>query len=396
MFTHLARRPRVLHRSVGLLSGTYGLTPEQIEFQNVALKFAKEELAPFADEWDKEGFFPIETMRKAAELGFASMYCSETNGGTGLSRLDTSIIFEALATGCNSTASYISIHNMCNWILDTYANENQRKQWQPYLHTFDMLSSYCLTEPSSGSDAGAMRTKAEKSGDDYILNGSKMFISGGSVSDLYIVMCKTGEKEVSCIAVEKGTPGLSFGKIEDKLGWKNMPTTTVIFDNVRVPKTNMIGEPGIGFKIALSGLDGGRVNVSSCAIGTAWSALEKALNYMNERSQFGKLLKDMDYLRFKVAEAATLLNTSRLVLRQAAHMLDVNHHDKTAHAAMAKLHATDSAIKIADLALQVHGGYGILRDYGMERMVRDLRIFPIIEGTNEVMRLVIGRSLFPK
>jgi len=369
---------------------------DQRAFQDMAASFSRDELAPFAKEWDEESIFPIPTLRKAAELGFGGIYVKEDVGGSALARLDAALIFEELSKGCTSTAAYLSIHNMVAWIIDTYASEDLRQKYLPKLCTMELLTSYCLTEPGSGSDAASLRTSARDDGDHYVLNGSKAFISGGGVSDLYAVMVRTGGEGpagVSCLLVEKGTPGLSFGANEIKLGWKSQPTAQVNFQDCRVPKSNLIGEEGQGFKIAMSALDGGRLNIGACSLGAAQACLDHALAYMKERKQFGRPIADFQALQFRLADMATELEAARLLLHKAAAAVDAKSHEATRLAAMAKRLATDTGFKVVNEALQLHGGYGYLRDYPIERFFRDVRVHQILEGTNEVMRLIIARHL---
>lgn len=369
---------------------------DQRAFQDMAASFSRDELAPFAKEWDEESIFPIPTLRKAAELGFGGIYVKEDVGGSALARLDAALIFEELSKGCTSTAAYLSIHNMVAWIIDTYASEDLRQKYLPKLCTMELLTSYCLTEPGSGSDAASLRTRARDDGDHYVLNGSKAFISGGGVSDLYAVMVRTGGEGpagVSCLLVEKGTPGLSFGANEVKLGWKSQPTAQVNFQDCSVPKTNLIGEEGQGFKIAMSALDGGRLNIGACSLGAAQACLDHALDYMKERKQFGRPIADFQALQFRLADMATELEAARLLLHKAAAAVDAKSHEATRLAAMAKRLATDTGFKVVNEALQLHGGYGYLRDYPIERFFRDVRVHQILEGTNEVMRLIIARNL---
>jgi len=374
----------------------FSLTEEQQAFQDVARGFAADELAPYAADWDRDAFFPVETLRKAAALGFAGIYVREDVGGSALTRTDAVLIFEALSGGCTSTAAYLSIHNMASWMIDSFGSDAQRTQWLPDLTSMKKIASYCLTEPGAGSDAASLRTKAVKKGDHYILNGSKAFISGAGTSDIYVCMVRTGEegaKGVSCLVVEKGTPGLSFGTPERKMGWNSQPTAAVIFEDARVPVTNLIGEEGQGFKIAMSGLDGGRLNIGACSIGTAQAALDTAKAYMQERKQFGKPLAAFQALQFKLADMATELEAARLLLYQAAAKVTAKEPDATMHAAMAKRFATDVGFKVVDEALQIHGGYGYLKDYPLERYLRDVRVHQILEGTNEIMRVIIAREL---
>ncbi len=372
------------------------LKEDQIAYQETARNFALREMGPYASSWDEDSLFPVETLRKAAALGFAGIYTRSEFGGSGLGRLEASLIFEELATACPSTAAYLSVHNMVSWMIDTFGNSDQCTKWLPRLMTMEHLSSYCLTEPSSGSDAASLKTKAVREGDYYILNGEKAFISGGSVSDLYLCMVRTGEegpKGISALVVEKGTPGLSFGKKEKKMGWNSQPTTTVVFQDCRVPVSHRIGGEGEGFTIAMKGLDGGRINIASCSLGGARACLEKAIAYMKERKQFGKKLAEFEALQFRLADMVTDLEAARLMVHNAANKLDTNDHDATIACAMAKRFATDVGFRICNEALQLHGGYGYLKDFQIERYVRDLRVHQILEGTNEIMRLIISRDL---
>lgn len=374
----------------------FGLSEDQRAFQEMARTFAAEELAPHAAEWDRTHFFPVETLRKAAALGLAGIYVKEDVGGSGLTRLDAALVFEALSEGCTSTAAFLSIHNMASWMIDTFGTELQRHRFLPKLTTMELIASYCLTEPSSGSDAASLRTRAVKDGDYYVLNGSKAFISGGGVSDLYVCMVRTGEvgaKGISCLIVEKGTPGLSFGAPERKMGWNSQPTAQVIFEDCRVPVGNLIGKEGEGFKIAMMGLDGGRLNIGACALGTAKAAFSRAKAYLGERQQFGKPLSAFQALQFKLADMATEFEAARLLLLQAATKVDEKAPDATMHAAMAKRYATDVSFKVVNEALQIHGGYGYLNDFPLERHLRDVRVHQILEGTNEIMRVIIAREL---
>uniref|UniRef100_A0A670JSH5 Acyl-CoA dehydrogenase family member 8 n=1 Tax=Podarcis muralis TaxID=64176 RepID=A0A670JSH5_PODMU len=370
------------------LPATVGLTEEQKEFQKVAFDFAAKEMAPHMAEWDEKEIFPVETVRKAAQLGFGGIYVQPDVGGSGLSRLDTSIIFEALSTGCVSTTAYISIHNMCNWMIDTFGTEEQRHKFCPSLCSMEKLSSYCLTEPGSGSDAASLLTSARKKGDTYILNGSKAFISGGGDTDLYVVMCRTGgpgPKGISCLILEKGTPGLSFGKKEKKMGWNSQPTRAVIFEDCAVPVANRLGEEGTGFNIAMKGLNGGRINIASCSLGAAHASVLLARDHLNVRKQFGELLASN--------QMATRLVAAPLMVRNAAQALQEGREDAVALCSMAKLFATDECFAICNQALQMHGGYGYLKDYAVQQFVRDIRVHQILEGTNEVMRMIVARNL---
>ncbi|XP_026154908.1 isobutyryl-CoA dehydrogenase, mitochondrial [Mastacembelus armatus] len=373
-----------------------GLTDEQKEFQKVAFDFAANEMAPHMAEWDQKEIFPVETMRKAAQLGFGGIYVQPDVGGSGLSRLDTSIIFEALSTGCVSTTAYMSIHNMCVWMIDTFGNNEQRERFCLDLCSMKTFASYCLTEPGSGSDAASLLTSAQRKGDHYILNGSKAFISGGGDTDIYVVMCRTGvkgPKGISCLVVEKGTPGLSFGKKEKKVGWNSQPTRAVIFEDCAVPVTNLLGEEGQGFNIAMKGLNGGRINIASCSLGAAHACVQLARDHLLVRKQFGETLSNNQFLQFKLAEMATKLVASRLLVREAATALQENWPDAVSLCSMAKLFATDECFNICNQALQMHGGYGYLKDYAVQQFVRDIRVHQILEGTNEVMRMIISRNL---
>lgn len=374
----------------------FNFTEEQIAFQKLVRDFSQKEIAPYAKKWDEELFFPVETLRKAAELGLAGIYVQNETGGTGLSRIDGALIFEEISRACVSTAAYLSIHNMVCWIIDRFGTKEQKQVYLPRLLTMEWLASYCLTEPDSGSDAASLKTTAKKSGDDYILNGSKCFISGAPVSDIYVCMVRTGEKGskgISCVIVEKNTAGLTFGQHESKLGWHSQPTAMVFFENCHVPSKNCIGEEGQGFNIALSALNGGRINIAACSLGGAAYCLEKAQEYMHERHQFQKSLTQFQALQFKVADMATYLEASRLMVYKAADMLEQGHADAPMFCAMAKQFATDHGFEICNQALQIYGGYGYLSDYLIERYFRDLRVHQILEGTNEIMRLIIARRL---
>ena len=374
----------------------FTLNEEQRLVQKTARDFAVAQLAPFAAKWDAEEIFPIPTMRQAAELGFAGIYVKDDVGGSSMTRLDAALIFEELSAGCTSTAAYISIHNMASWMIDRFGNDEQRRRWLPKLTRMELIASYCLTEPGAGSDAASLRTKAVRDGDHYVLNGSKAFISGAGVSDVYVCMVRTGAdgpKGISCIVVEKGTKGLSFGKNEEKMGWRSQPTAQVIFEDCRVPVANRIGGEGDGFRIAMMGLDGGRINIGACSLGTARAALDAAVRYANERKQFGKQLSEFQATQFKLADMATELEASRLMIWHAASSLDEREPRATMLCAMAKRYASDAAFKIANDALQIHGGYGFLKDFPLERHVRDLRVHQILEGTNEIMRVIIAREM---
>jgi alkylation response protein AidB-like acyl-CoA dehydrogenase len=372
------------------------LSEEQLAIQDMARNFATEKLAPHAKQWDEEKHFPVDTLKEMAGLGFAGIYLKDEHGGAGLSRFDAALIFEALSGGCTSTAAFMTIHNMASWVIDSFGNAEQRAKYLPRLTSMELIASYCLTEPGSGSDAGAMRSKAMRDGDEYVLNGSKAFISGSGVSDIYVAMVRTGDdgpKGVSCFIIEKGTPGLSFGANEKKMGWNNQPTAQVIFEDCRVPVENRIGEEGEGFKFAMMGLDGGRLNIAACSLGTAQRAFEQALDYAKTREQFGQSIAEFQAIQFKLADMATDLEAARLMLYEAAKTLDDDKPEKTRKSAMAKRFVTDSCFNVANEALQIHGGYGYLQDYEVERMVRDLRVHQILEGTNEIMRMIIARDL---
>jgi hypothetical protein len=374
----------------------FELTDEQRAFQATAREFARAEFAPRAKEWDEKYIFPVESLRKAAALGFGGMYIREDVGGSGLTRLDAAIIFEELAQGCTSTAAYLSIHNMATWMIDGFAGDAQRKRFLPKLCTMEHCASYCLTEPDAGSDAASLKMSARRDGDHYVLNGSKAFISGAGNSHIYVCMVRTGgagPTGISCIVVEKGTPGLSFGKQEVKLGWHSQPTAMVIFENCRVPVENRIGPEGIGFKVAMAGLDGGRINIGACSLGGAQFCLDRTIEYMRERKQFGARLADFQALRFKIADYATELEAARLLLWKAALKVEAKTPDARRFASMAKRRATDDCFDIVNGCLQIHGGYGFLRDFPIERVLRDLRVHQILEGTNEIMRVIVSRDL---
>ena len=374
----------------------FELTEDQRLVQKTARDFAAGQLAPFAAKWDEEEIFPVPTMRKATELGFAGIYVQDDVGGSAMTRLDAAVIFEELAAGCTPTAAYLSIHNMASWMIDRFGTDEQRRKWLPKLTTMELIASYCLTEPGSGSDAASLKTKAVRDGDHYVLNGSKAFISGAGTSDLYVCMVRTGAdgpKGISCLVVENGTKGLSFGKNERKMGWRSQPTATVNFEECRVPVTNRIGAEGEGFRIAMMGLDGGRINIGACSLGAARASLEQAMKYIGERKQFGKQISEFQATQFKIADMATDLEASRLMIWNAAAALDRKDPRATMLCAMAKRFASDNASKIANDALQLHGGYGYLKDFPLERHVRDLRVHQILEGTNEIMRVIIAREL---
>ncbi len=375
----------------------FQLTEDQRAIEDAARDFAAAELAPHSARWDEDGHFPVDVIRKAAELGFAGLYVQEDVGGSALSRLDASIVFEQLSYGDVATAAFISIHNMASWMIDRFADDELRRRYLPRLTTMELIASYCLTEPDSGSDAAALKTTAVKDGDHYVLNGSKAFISGAGTSDVYVVMARTGgpgPKGVSAIVVEKGAPGLSFGAQERKMGWNAQPTAMVNFDDCRTPMANRIGAEGEGFRIAMAGLDGGRINIASCSLGGAGLALDTAKAYLESRRQFGQALKEFQGLQWRFADMATELDAARLMVRRAAHALDHKDPRATQYCAMAKRLATDTGFEVANQALQLHGGYGYLRDFPLERIVRDLRVHQILEGTNEIMRVITARELF--
>jgi alkylation response protein AidB-like acyl-CoA dehydrogenase len=375
---------------------SFNLGEDQLAIRDMALGFAAERLAPFAIEWDRQKHFPVDVMREAAALGMGGIYVREAHGGSGLSRLDAALIIEALATGCPTISAYISIHNMCAGMIDRYGSDAQRAKYLPGLCSMEQFSSYCLTEPAAGSDAAALKTRAVLDGDMYVVNGSKQFISGAGVAEVYIVMVRTGEAGaggISTLIIDKNTPGVSFGANEYKMGWNAQPTRQVIFEDARVPVANRLGPEGIGFKIAMSGLDGGRINIGAASLGGAQAALDKTVQYLSERKAFGKNIGSFQALQFRVADMATELEAARLLLWRAATSLDNQDPNTTLHCAMAKRFATDAGFAIANEALQMHGGYGYLADYGVEKIVRDLRVHQILEGTNEIMRLIISRQV---
>jgi alkylation response protein AidB-like acyl-CoA dehydrogenase len=374
----------------------FDLSEEQRAIQDTARQFARGEMMPHAKDWDENSTFPVETLRAAAQLGFGGIYVKDDVGGSALTRLDATIIFEELAQGCTSTAAYISIHNMAAWMIDQFGGETQRRKFLPKLCTMEHFASYALTEPDSGSDAASLKTRAVRDGDQYVLDGAKAFISGGGVSDVYVCMVRTGEngpRGISCIAVEKGTPGLNFGAQEKKLGWKSQPTAMVMFENCRVPAENLVGKEGEGFRIAMAGLDGGRLNIAACSIGGAQFCLDRTIQYMRERKQFGTRLADFQALAFRIADYATELEAARLMVRQAAVAVTNHAPGGTRLAAMAKRFATDVGFEAVNGCLQLHGGYGYLSDHPIERVLRDVRVHQILEGTNEVMRLIVSRQL---
>jgi alkylation response protein AidB-like acyl-CoA dehydrogenase len=374
----------------------FALTDEQTALQETALTFAKERIAPYAAEWDEKSHFPVDVIRETAALGMAAIYVPTELGGSGLSRLDGALVLEALAYGCPSISAYLSIHNMVAWMVSKYGSDAQRSQWMPKLASMEWLSSYCLTEPGAGSDAAALATSARQAGSHYVLNGSKQFISGAGSAEFYFVFARTGDSGangISAFAVMKDTPGLSFGTLEKKMGWNAQPTRQVIFEDCKVQAANRIGEEGRGFRFAMRGLDGGRVNIGACSLGAAWCALDKARQYALERKAFGRSIADFQALQFKLADMATELEAARLMIYRAADALDRADPQASMYSAMGKRMATDLGFKIVNDALQVHGGYGYLKEYGLEKLVRDLRVHQILEGTNEIMRVVISRKL---
>ncbi|MFN3211799.1 MAG: isobutyryl-CoA dehydrogenase [Henriciella sp.] len=375
---------------------TTRLTEEQVMIQDMAKRFAADHLAPHTQDWDAQKHFPIDVIKSTAELGFAGIYVDEAVGGSALGRLDAALIFEQLSYGDVSTAAFISIHNMASWMIDRFGSDQQRKAWLPKLTSMELVASYCLTEPGSGSDAAAMKTTAVLDGDAYVLNGSKQFISGAGTSDVYVLMAKTsdeGARGVSAFIIPLDTPGLSFGANEKKMGWNSQPTRQVLLDDVRVPVANRIGEEGHGFKFAMAGLDGGRLNIAACSLGGAQRALDKALDYAKERQQFGQPIANFQATQFKLADMETELQAARVMLYEAAAKLDAKAPDATRWCAMAKRFVTDTGFKVANDALQIHGGYGYLAEYGVEQIVRDLRVHQILEGTNEIMRVIVSRDM---
>ncbi|KTC83986.1 MULTISPECIES: acyl-CoA dehydrogenase family protein [Legionella] len=373
----------------------FKLSEEHIAFRDMAAEFARNKLAPNAEKWDENSYFPVDILREAGSLGMGGIVSAEDIGGSNLKRLDAAIIFEQLAAGCITTSAYLSIHNMVVSLIDHYADELLRKKWGPRIASLEALASYCLTEPDSGSDAASLKSRAVREGDYYILNGAKSFISGGSVSDIYLCMVRTGDDShhgISCLLVEKDMPGLSFGKLEKKMGWRSQPTCMVYFENCRVPVSNRVGEEGMGFKIALNALNGGRVNIASCSLGGATACLRLTQKYLQERIQFGKPLSKIQALRFYFADMLTDFEAARLMVYRAADALDKGDPQAPMYCAMAKRLATDVAFRISDKAMQLHGGYGYLHDYQIERLFRDLRVHQILEGTNEIMREIIAKA----
>ena len=374
----------------------FALNDDQRAIQEAARQFAEAELAPHSARWDEEKHFPVDVMKSAAEMGFCGIYTGEEHGGLALGRVEAAVIFEELSRGDVATAAFVSIHNMATWMVDSFGSNELRTRFVPGLVAMQKMASYCLTEPGSGSDAAALRTTAVRDGDHYVLNGSKAFISGAGASDVYVVMMRTGgegPKGISAIVVEKDTPGLSFGANEKKMGWNAQPTAVVSFDDCRVPVGNLIGNEGDGFKYAMAGLDGGRLNIAACSLGGARKALEAAQDYVTTRRQFGKALAEFQALQFRLADMATELEAARLMVLRGAWAIDTGHPEKTKWCAMAKRFATDACFQIADEALQLHGGYGYLKDYPLEQIVRDLRVHRILEGTNEIMRVIVAREM---
>nr|WP_272877464.1 acyl-CoA dehydrogenase family protein [Phaeobacter italicus] len=374
----------------------FALTEEQTAIFDMAYAFGQENIAPFARQWEAEGTIPKSLWPQVGELGFGGLYVSEETGGAGLTRLDATLVFEALSMACPSVAAFLSIHNMCAKMLDTFASDEMKARIMPDVLSLNTVLSYCLTEPGSGSDAAALKTRAAKTNEGYTLNGTKAFISGGGYSDAYVCMVRTGEdgpKGISTVYVEDGTAGLSFGGLEDKMGWKSQPTAQVQFDDCKIPADNLVGEEGSGFKYAMMGLDGGRLNIASCSLGAAQQALNMTLQYMSERKAFGKSIDQFQGLQFRLADMEIELQAARVFLRQAAWKLDQGTPDASKHCAMAKKFVTEAGSKIVDQCLQLHGGYGYLADYGIEKLVRDLRVHQILEGTNEIMRVITARHL---
>ena len=378
------------------MTNQFDLTDDQREIQELARRFTADRITPFAGEWDEKHHFPRDVVQAAAELGFGAIYVSEESGGIGLGRLEAALIMEAMAHGCPSTSAFISIHNMAAWMLDRFGSAEIKDRYLHRLVGAEWLASYCLTEPSSGSDAAALKTRAVRDGDHYVVTGTKQFISGGGENELYLVMCRTGEegpKGISCLAIERDMPGVSFGANEKKLGWHSQPTRAVILEEVRVPAATLVGAEGEGVRIAMMGLDGGRLNIGACSLGGAQRCLDEAVAYTKDRKQFGKPIADFQNTQFVLADMATELEAARALLYMAAAKVTANAPDKTRFAAMAKRLATDTGSAVVDRALQLHGGYGYLQDYPIERFWRDLRVHSILEGTNQVMRMIVGRDL---
>jgi alkylation response protein AidB-like acyl-CoA dehydrogenase len=378
------------------VTGQFALTDDQLAIQDMARRFTADRITPHAAEWDEKHIFPRDTIKAAAQLGFAAIYVSEESGGIGLGRLEAALIMEAMAYGCPSTSAFISIHNMAGWMLDRFGSAAVKAKYLPRLVGMEWMASYCLTEPSSGSDAAALKTTAVRDGGDWVVSGTKQFISGAGENDLYLTMVRTGEdgpKGISCLAIEKGMSGVSFGAPEKKLGWHSQPTAALILDNVRVPAENLVGGEGEGFRIAMMGLDGGRLNIGACSLGGGQRCLDEAIRYTKERQQFGRAIADFQNTQFMLADMATELEAARALLYLAAAKVTAGAPDKTRFAAMAKRLASDTGSAVADRALQLHGGYGYLQDYPVERFWRDLRVHSILEGTNQIMRVIVGRDL---
>lgn len=378
------------------MQNQFDLSEDQVAIQDMARKFTADAITPFAAEWDEKSHYPVDVWKAAGQLGFGAIYVSEESGGTGLGRLEAALIMEAMAYGCPSTSAFVSIHNMASWMIDCFGSAELKARFLPELVTMDKIASYCLTEPGSGSDAAALKTTARLDGDHYVLNGTKQFISGAGYNDVYVVMVRTGDngaKGISCLVVEKDTPGLSFGAPEKKLGWNSSPTAQVIFEDCRIPVANRVGAEGDGFRFAMMGLDGGRLNIGACSLGGAQRCLDEAIKYTKERQQFGQPVADFQNTQFMLADMATDLEAARALLYMAAAKVSANAPDKSRFSAMAKRLATDSGSEIVNKALQLFGGYGYLRDYPIERFWRDLRVHSILEGTNQVMRMIIGRDL---
>ena len=374
----------------------FALSDEQTAIFDMAHAFGQDQIAPHARRWEADGTIPKSLWPQVGELGFGGLYVSEEAGGAGLTRLDATLVFEALSMACPSVAAFLSIHNMCARMIDTFGSDDLKSRVMPDVLTMQTVLSYCLTEPGSGSDAAALKTRAETTNAGYTLNGTKAFISGGGYSDAYVVMVRTGEdgpKGISTVLVEDGTPGLSFGALEDKMGWRSQPTAQVQFDDCTVPAANLVGEEGKGFRYAMAGLDGGRLNISACSLGAAQTGLNMTLNYMSERKAFGRSIDQFQALQFRLAEMEIELQAARTFLRQAAWKLDTGAPDATKFCAMAKKFVTEAGSRTVNQCLQLHGGYGYLADYGIEKLVRDLRVHEILEGTNEIMRLIVARSL---
>jgi acyl-CoA dehydrogenase len=378
------------------MTDQFGLTADQLAIQDTARKFTADRITPFAAEWDEKNHYPVEVWKAAGELGFGAIYVSEDSGGIGLSRLDAALIMEAMSYGCPATSAYVSIHNMGAWMIDTFGDQQLKDRYLPDLVTMEKIASYCLTEPGSGSDAAALKTTARLDGDAYVLNGTKQFISGAGFNDVYVVMARTGEHKsrgISCFVVDKDTPGVSFGAPEKKLGWNASPTAQVVFEDARIPAENRVGAEGDGFKFAMAGLDGGRLNIGACSLGGAQRCLDEAVQYAKDRKQFGQAIAEFQNTQFRLADMAAELEAARALLYLAAAKVSAGAPDKTRFSAMAKLMATETGSSVVDRALQIFGGYGYLRDYPIERFWRDLRVHRILEGTNEVMRMIVGRDL---